>query len=107
MPRLRRTCFRVCHLIGGEGDCESAASGLLAGLNAARRVAGRPLVVPPPTSALGSLLTYVTDGTRSNFQPMNANYGLFPPIDGAWRGREKRAALGRRADADMTSWLGV
>jgi methylenetetrahydrofolate--tRNA-(uracil-5-)-methyltransferase len=105
--RCRRTVFLAGQLIGVEGYVESAASGLLAGLNAARRLAGRPLVVPPPTSALGSLLAYVTDDTRNNFQPMNANYGLFPPIGGSWRGREKRAALGRRAGADMTSWLAV
>jgi len=104
--RCRRSVFLAGQLIGVEGYVESAASGLLAGLNAARRLAGRPLVVPPPTSALGSLLAYVTDGTRSNFQPMNANYGLFPPIGGSWRGRDKRAALGRRAGADLVSWLG-
>jgi methylenetetrahydrofolate--tRNA-(uracil-5-)-methyltransferase len=105
--RGRRSVFLAGQMIGVEGYVESAATGLLAGLNAARRSAGQPLVEPPPTTALGSLVAYVTDGTRKEFQPMNANYGLFPGIDGSWRGREKRAALGRRASADLTSWVDV
>ena len=60
---------------------------------------------PPPTTALGSLLAYVTDRSRKDFQPMNANYGLFPPIAGSLRGREKRAALGRRAAVDLERWM--
>lgn len=99
-PRL----FLAGQLIGVEGYVESAASGLLAGLNAARLLAGQPLAVPPPTTALGSLLVYVTDRARRDFQPMNANYGLFPPIDGSGRGRARREALARRALADAGAW---
>jgi methylenetetrahydrofolate--tRNA-(uracil-5-)-methyltransferase len=61
--------------------------------------------VPPPTTAIGSLLAYVTDRDRKDFQPMNANYGLFPPIAGLLRGRDKRAALGRRAADDLARWI--
>jgi methylenetetrahydrofolate--tRNA-(uracil-5-)-methyltransferase len=61
--------------------------------------------VPPPTTALGSLLSYVTDRNRKDFQPMNANYGLFPPIADSLRGREKRAELGRRAAVDLERWI--
>ncbi len=93
-------------LIGVEGYVESAAAGMLAGINAARRLAGLHTVVPPPTTALGSLLAYVTDkGRRREFQPMNANYGLFPPIACSERGREKRRKLAARAQADWEAWL--
>jgi methylenetetrahydrofolate--tRNA-(uracil-5-)-methyltransferase len=105
--RARKSIWFAGQLIGVEGYVESAASGLLAGLNVARRLDGREPVVPPPTTALGSLLVYVTDRSRRDFQPMNANYGLFPPLAGTVRGREKRAALGRRASADLATWIGA
>jgi methylenetetrahydrofolate--tRNA-(uracil-5-)-methyltransferase len=92
-------------LIGVEGYVESAASGIVAGINAGRRRSGRAPTVPPPSTALGSLLAYVTDRDRKDFQPMNANYGLFPPIAGSLRGRDKREALGRRAAADLERWI--
>ncbi len=104
--QLRRAerVFLAGQIIGVEGYVESAAAGLLAGINAARLLAGAPLVVPPPTSAYGSLLCYVTQRTRRDFQPMNANYGLFPPLAGRWRGREKKLALAGRALADFDAW---
>jgi methylenetetrahydrofolate--tRNA-(uracil-5-)-methyltransferase len=92
-------------LIGVEGYVESAASGIVAGINAGRSRSGRAPTVPPPSTALGSLLAYVTDRCRKDFQPMNANYGLFPPITGSLRGRDKREALGRRAAADLERWI--
>jgi methylenetetrahydrofolate--tRNA-(uracil-5-)-methyltransferase len=101
----RSGCFFAGQLIGVEGYVESAATGLLAGINAGRSLLGRSGVAPPPTTALGSLLAYVTDRSRSDFQPMNANYGLFPSIAGSLRGREKRAALGRRAALDLERWI--
>ncbi len=97
--------FLAGQIIGVEGYVESAASGILAGLNAVRLLAGRPLLVPPPTTALGSLIAYVTDPARRDFQPINANYGLFPPLTGVGRGRGRREALGVRAVRDAASWM--
>lgn len=96
--------FLAGQIIGVEGYVESAAAGLLAGLNAARMLAGEPLLLPPPTTAYGSLLGYVTQRARRDFQPMNANYGLFPPLPGRRRGREKKLALAERALADFDAW---
>ncbi len=103
--RRRPRTFIAGQLIGVEGYVESAATGLLAGLNIARMLAGEPCVVPPATTALGALLAYVTDPRRKDFQPMNANYGLFPPLPGRERGREKRERLARRALHDLEEWM--
>jgi methylenetetrahydrofolate--tRNA-(uracil-5-)-methyltransferase len=100
-PRL----FVAGQLIGVEGYVESTATGLLCGINAARLLAGLEPLAPPQTSALGSLIAYVTDGVRKDFQPMNANYGLFPPLGERMRGRDKKLALGRRALADVSEWI--
>jgi methylenetetrahydrofolate--tRNA-(uracil-5-)-methyltransferase len=101
----RPRTFFAGQLIGVEGYVESAAAGLLAAINAARLVQARPCVVPPATTALGSLLHYITDRRRRDFQPMNANYGLFPPIDARQRGREKRRYLAERAGRDLHRWV--
>lgn len=66
-------------LSGVEGYVESTAMGLLAGLNAARSLLGKPAVVPPPETALGALITHLTKTDPSCFQPSNVNFGLFPP----------------------------
>jgi len=102
----RKDLFVAGQLIGVEGYVESAATGLLCGINAARRFEGLEPVVPPPTTSLGSLLEYVTDRSRKNFQPMNANFGLFPPLERRMRGRDKKKAMADRALADLTAWLG-
>ncbi len=97
--------FIAGQLVGVEGYVESAATGLLCGINAARLAMGQDPIIPPPTTALGSLLAYVTDCSRKDFQPMNANYGLFPALEKRMRGKEKKAAMGRRAMADMGAWI--
>jgi methylenetetrahydrofolate--tRNA-(uracil-5-)-methyltransferase len=102
--RMAHSTFLAGQIIGVEGYVESAAAGLLAGINAARLVAGTPLVTPPATTALGSLLTYVTQRGRKDFQPMNANYGLFPPLPGRARGRDKKIKLAERALAEFDRW---
>jgi methylenetetrahydrofolate--tRNA-(uracil-5-)-methyltransferase len=102
--RAARRVLLAGQLVGVEGYVESAAAGLLAGINAARLVAGAPLVVPPATTAHGSLLVYITQRGRRDFQPMNANYGLFPPLPGRLRGREKKLALARRALEALDRW---
>jgi methylenetetrahydrofolate--tRNA-(uracil-5-)-methyltransferase len=63
-----------------------------------------PLLVAPLTTSLGALFTYVTSSERKTFQPMNTNYGLFPPLARRLRGREKKAALAQRAIQDLAAW---
>jgi len=103
MPRLRF----AGQITGVEGYVESAAVGLLAGRFAAADRRGEALAPPPATTALGALLTHITQGANAEtFQPMNVNFGLFPPIETKARGRERKRALGARALADLEAWLG-
>jgi len=102
-----RRLFVAGQLVGVEGYVESAATGLHAGLNSLRMVSGQPLLVPPRTTSLGSLLAYVTQRGKRDFQPMNANYGLFPPLATQRRGREKKAALAERALQDLEGWMRI
>jgi methylenetetrahydrofolate--tRNA-(uracil-5-)-methyltransferase len=97
--------FFAGQLVGVEGYVESAAAGLLAAINVSRLVQNLPCVVPPATTALGSLVHYITDRRRHDFQPMNANYGLFPPIATRERGREKRQQMAARAVRDIETWI--
>jgi methylenetetrahydrofolate--tRNA-(uracil-5-)-methyltransferase len=103
--RQRDTLFFAGQMTGVEGYIESAATGLLAGINAARLLAGQPLRVPPETTALGALLHYITDSQRKTFQPMNVNFGLLPPLFGHLRGKAKKDAMSKRAVADMEAWI--
>lgn len=103
--RQRRTLFFSGQMTGVEGYIESAATGLLAGINAANLLAGRPPVVPPATTALGALLRYITDPERKRFQPMNVNFGLIPPLAARLRGKAKKEMMARRALADMAAWV--
>lgn len=85
-------------LVGVEGYTESLATGLLAGVNLARLLDGLDPVVPPRETMLGSLMAYLHDASPSAFQPMNANFGLLPPLTPAIRDkRRKREALSARA----------
>jgi methylenetetrahydrofolate--tRNA-(uracil-5-)-methyltransferase len=102
--RRRETLFFAGQLTGVEGYIESAATGLLAGINAAKLIAGNSPVVPPATTALGALLRYITDPARKQFQPMNVNFGLIPPLMVRRQGRAKKEMMSRRALADMTAW---
>ncbi len=102
--KQRDDLFFAGQMIGVEGYLESAAAGLLAGLNASRLVTGAPLFVAPPTTSLGAMIAYVTNDERRDFQPMNTNYGLFPPLPGRLRGRDKKAALAERALQDLAAW---
>ena len=102
--RQRETLFFAGQMTGVEGYIESAATGLLAGINGANLLIGKPLVKPPPTTALGSLLEYITDTERKRFQPMNVNFGLIPPLGSRLRGRAKKEMMARRALADITAW---
>jgi methylenetetrahydrofolate--tRNA-(uracil-5-)-methyltransferase len=102
--RRRPTLFFAGQMTGVEGYIESAATGMLAGINAARLLAGDDPVVPPITTALGSLLAYITDFQGKQFQPMNVNFGLIPPLARRLRGKAKKEMMSRRALADLTAW---
>ena len=102
--RRRPTLFFAGQMTGVEGYIESAATGLLAGINAVKLLAGEIPVAPPITTALGSLLAYITDRERNNFQPMNVNFGLIPPLARRLRGKAKKEMMSRRALADLTAW---
>ncbi len=96
-------------ITGVEGYVESAAMGLLAGRMAAAEIKGETLSPPPPETATGALITHITGGADAKtFQPMNVNFGLFPPIDakGGRRGRKDRyKAYTDRAKDAFTAWL--
>ena len=120
MPRLRF----AGQITGCEGYIESAAIGLVAGRLAAADRLGAVATMPPSTTAIGALINHITGGHVAgidpgprSFQPMNVNFGLFPPIDGPvvgedgrkLRGPEKgvarKMALSRRAAGDLDAWL--
>ena len=122
-PRLRF----AGQITGVEGYVESAAIGLIAGRFAAAEASGAGISPPPPTTALGALLAHITgghlsadgEGAARSFQPMNVNFGLFPPISvprqprapksskGPRSGKsfERKRAMAARALADLDSWL--
>jgi methylenetetrahydrofolate--tRNA-(uracil-5-)-methyltransferase len=118
-PRMRF----AGQITGVEGYVESAAIGLLAGRFAGAELSGNKAPPPPPTTALGALLAHITgghladeSGEQRSFQPMNVNFGLFPPIEaetgpegkrlkGAARGVARKKALSARALADFSVWL--
>jgi methylenetetrahydrofolate--tRNA-(uracil-5-)-methyltransferase len=103
--KVRRTLFLAGQLIGVEGYTESAAMGGLAGINAVHGLTGRPLITPPPTTAHGSLINYITTSDPRHFQPINTNYGLFPPLATKTRDKEqKRRSIGERALQDLEEW---
>jgi methylenetetrahydrofolate--tRNA-(uracil-5-)-methyltransferase len=77
-------------IAGVEGYVESAALGLLAGIHLAFRARGEQAPLPPPTTALGSLLRHLAEADPKSFQPMNMNYGLFPPLEGGGKRTPKR-----------------
>lgn len=104
--RSRSDLLLAGQLVGVEGYLESASAGYLAGLNAARLAVGASPVVPPATTTLGSLVRYVSEEGRKEFQPMNANYGLFPVLPGGRRkGREKKLAMAARALDDLVPFV--
>ncbi|MEL7215798.1 MAG: FAD-dependent oxidoreductase, partial [Pseudomonadota bacterium] len=106
MPRLRF----AGQITGVEGYVESASMGLLAGRLAAYERLGAHPALPPPTTAIGALLNHITGGADAEtFQPMNVNFGLFPPLEAARKGRrgkaDRKRAYTERAKADWSAWL--
>lgn len=103
--KARATLFFAGQLVGVEGYTESAAMGGLAGINAARLLTGEPPVTPPPTTAHGCLVSHVASSDPRHFQPMNTNFGLFPPLPDAPRDKEaRRRLIAKRALEDFESW---
>jgi len=120
-PRLRF----AGQITGVEGYVESAAIGLIAGRYAAAERLGMPVSAPPETTAFGALIEHITgghlvadDGKGRSFQPMNVNFGLFPPVEapktidgkrikGKQRAAERKRAYTRRALSDLDAWLGA
>jgi methylenetetrahydrofolate--tRNA-(uracil-5-)-methyltransferase len=106
-PRLRF----AGQITGVEGYVESAAMGLLAGRLAAAERLGAPLTAPPVTTAIGALLNHITGGAEAtSFQPMNVNFGLFPPLEedirkGRKGKRDRAVAYTGRAKAEWQAWL--
>jgi methylenetetrahydrofolate--tRNA-(uracil-5-)-methyltransferase len=95
-------------LVGVEGYTESLATGLLAGLNLARLLEGLDPLVPPPGTMLGALLRYVHQADPRHFQPMNANFGLLPPLEESVRDKRRRKErLAERALASMQAFAGA
>lgn len=86
----RDDLFFAGQMTGVEGYVESAASGLVAGINAAHYVLGKELVVFPQETAIGSMAHYITSANPKHFQPMNANFGLFAPLDEPIKDKKKR-----------------
>ena len=101
-PRL----FFAGQFTGVEGYTESAATGILAGINAARFANGEEPLVLPPETMLGALVNYITDESVGNFQPMGANMGILPPLEKKIRHKDERyAALAERAIAGLEAVL--
>jgi len=96
--RERDDLFFAGQMTGVEGYVESAASGLMAGMNAARLVLGEELVVLPQETAIGSMAHYITHTSAKNFQPMNANFGLFKELEVRIKNKQERnETLAKRA----------
>jgi methylenetetrahydrofolate--tRNA-(uracil-5-)-methyltransferase len=98
--------FLAGQMAGVEGYVESAALGLVVGIQAARRLRGAEPLLPDPRTAHGALLRHLRESDPARFQPSNVNYGLFPRLEGAprLRKREKNERLAERALAALETW---
>lgn len=104
--RERENLFFAGQITGVEGYMESASSGILAGLNAARRLRGENTVILPKTTMMGALSAYISDRSVKNFQPMGANFGVLPPLENKIRDKKERyAALSKRGLSDLEAYL--
>jgi methylenetetrahydrofolate--tRNA-(uracil-5-)-methyltransferase len=102
--KLHPNLFVAGQITGVEGYMESTAMGLLSGILAYRYANKMATLVPPPTTAIGALIHYITHSLTRPFQPMNINFGLFPPFPGRSKGKAKRLLLAKRAFKEMEEW---
>ncbi|MGE5582310.1 MAG: FADH(2)-oxidizing methylenetetrahydrofolate--tRNA-(uracil(54)-C(5))-methyltransferase TrmFO [Bacillota bacterium] len=105
--KSRADLFFAGQMTGVEGYVESAASGLVAGLNCARFVKGEPLIKFPPETAVGALISYICNADQRYFQPMNVNFGLFAPLTGQTRAKKERRSQYARRALTVISKLGI
>ncbi|MEQ1540862.1 MAG: methylenetetrahydrofolate--tRNA-(uracil(54)-C(5))-methyltransferase (FADH(2)-oxidizing) TrmFO [Novosphingobium sp.] len=92
-------------ITGCEGYVESSAVGLMAGMMAAAELVGRTWTAPPRTTALGALLAHITgDAEAESYQPMNINFGLFPPVEPDVKKKQRKDAYTQRAKIDLAAW---
>jgi len=99
------TVLLAGQITGVEGYTESSATGLLAGINLARMLAGEPPMVPPPTTMLGALYRYLREADPAHFQPMNANFGLLEELPERVRDKRwKKELMAERALAALAAW---
>lgn len=104
--KKRETLFFAGQMTGVEGYVESAAAGLVAGLNAARLAKGEELLVFPKETVIGSMAHYITTADPQHFQPMNANFGLLPPLETKIRNKNMRnEALAKRALENIQNFI--
>lgn len=99
-PRI----FFAGQIAGVEGYIESAAMGLVAGIQASRFAQGKNPLIPPSTTMIGALLCYITSQFSGNFQPMNANFGILPPLDYPVHKSCRKQAYADRALAEIKEW---
>ena len=107
--RARKDLFFAGQITGTEGYTESIASGLLAGINMSRLLSGKPLLELPQDTMLGALTHYITNLEHTNFQPINSNWGIVPPVDLPKKERKNKKLKGelmaKRAAASLESFL--
>jgi len=104
--RARPTLFLAGQMSGVEGYVESAASGLLAGLNAAALANGDRVMAAPRTTAIGALAYYVSHANPAHYEPSNITFGIMQPLPQAPKGKKQRnEALSARALADLDAWM--
>src|SRR5213594_2486166 len=104
--RKRPTLFFAGQMSGVEGYVESAASGLIAGVNAAALVKDEPIAPPPRTTAIGALAYYVAHANPAHYEPSNITFGIMPPLAHPPRGKMgRKLALSERALADLQQWI--
>jgi len=100
-PRI----FLAGQIAGVEGYVESSAMGILAGISAVRQLQGKPLPIPPETTAVGALAAHVSRKPKKAFQPMNINFGIFPVLNKKIPRRYRGKEYAERALADLKAWM--